>query len=236
MCALEAQKACSLAATYNPLTRSASMMSRRPPIMEPMIPFVAVILVSGQELRPLVFTGNQTKPVLVNGQMVMYSDVEKALPDGTPDLSAPSNFYIKYTSTAEVLEDSSRHKPLADGTTKFRQKRLVYVTQVDYKETGPACPEHSDLFTTVRPMAKRLNIERTGMLFRPSMEREVSRGYRLLEYFIRTEKMTTEVRTYKGKRIERSTMEVIPSFVSTQVRPNQDYDPFRGVAIPAKAE
>src|SRR3954467_3159677 len=84
---------------------------------------------------------------------VSYQCVQKALPNGAPDLAAPDNYYIRVKSHYILFADSDSFAPDSKGTRHVKVPKQDFTTFEDYTETGDARGRLAEAFREILPPA-----------------------------------------------------------------------------------
>lgn len=175
-------------------------------------------------LRKVVFAANMAGPFREGDELVQYWMVEKALPNGKPDLRAPSNSWREVRTTFTRIADSQKDEARSDGTKLAYVPRYALKSHAEFGESAPASSKLDDLFTVVRPTPA---VGTTTMSSAGHVQ-TVQKGYRLIVFRGEMFMFTHEIRSLGTERVHRWQREKNWSLLSTIVTESQDYDPFTG--------
>lgn len=129
---------------------------------------------------------------------VEYQCVQHAMPDGTPDLKAPDNYYIKISSTWYLVADSSSLTADADGNRRLHVPGFKFKSYRSFRQDGRATGELADKFKEIHPSSPEDNKNPVGSGASPGTDMVVSRGNRMMYFYIRS--AVEKVETHKVGR------------------------------------
>ncbi len=144
------------------------------------------------------------QPVAID--VVGYQAVQKALPNGAPDLSARDNYFVKVESHFVLVLDSDRFPVEKDGKRHVHQGAFATFDREWYEENRPATGLLVNQFREVFPRANaRLNIDYAGKMVSGPTDNVVSKGNRLRSFNVYTTVTKVEIHSDKrGQVIRRS--------------------------------
>ena len=136
-----------------------------------------------------------------------YQRVQRPLADGTPDLRAPDNFYIRVRYTWLLLLDSDRVTPEADGTRRLHLDGFTDAYRIEYRQEGRPSKALAERFTEVRPLFNGKSRMETGGTTRGDFDLAVPKGQRHLDYYVHAVVEKVETHTEGRRRVTRTTRE-----------------------------
>ena len=183
-------------------------------------------------LVKLIGASQMVGPFMEGNELVQYWEVEKALPDGKPDRTAPENFWNEARTTFDLVADSDTEP--AD----TRGNRFVYIPRTakaftpEYWESAPASQK-------LEPKFKHVNSWSVGGLSSMTsagMVQMVNKGLRLIEYRGHVIRTAHEIRTLGKERVERRTNENFYTYCMTVMQQGQRLDPFTQTTVKDEAK
>jgi len=167
----------------------------------------------------ITLSGSQQlgKPV---AEHTYYFSIEKALPDGTPDLKATGNHWMQLTEEYYALVDTRTMQRDADSKIHLPELNFDFkMAAIPYKQQGRAPAGLGPEFHYVIAPSGLRETKFTYPAY------DVSPSQEFLEYLIKMTTVETEVRLVNKRRVTRT--QTTEGYGSAQVGlgPHESYDP-----------
>lgn len=149
-----------------------------------------------------------------------YLGIEKALPNGTPDLLNTSNHWTQATDRFYVLVDTRTLPRDSDGKIHLPEMNMEFKSGgIPYKQQGKApAGLGSEFHYVIGPSGH-------GSSHFTTPAHDVSPGNALLEFVVKTTTIETEVRLVNKRRVTRTQITDSYGMRDVGLAPHEIYDP-----------